>query len=506
MQNIGLWYYTFNIYKFYSMTIHNKPLGEFIKENSILVLLVVLAAFLRIYQLNTHGILFFDAGHDLLSAHQAVESGSIPLVGISSSRPWLHQGPVAIWIEMIVMVIFGTSTLAQHITFALIGMAAVIALYELITIHYNKKAAYYAVALLAVFPLAVASSRMPYHTTPIPLATVLYLWALTSLWKKYSIKKVFLVILAGIFLFQFELCNAPLFILIPYVFWRRKYKITKKLLLWGTGALILGLLPQVIFSFTGQSNQIVEFTKWFVTQILERLQDTGQTTSKLTDTLRAFAVFGGRIFGVDSIILSIVGGLTTIAALFFTALKWRRSGIPEIVELAVCGFFVLAGAYLVAGPPSEAYFPPFFILLAIILSYFFAEQKPRIQPAVIVGVIIFMIINTVAIFNANFFVHTQNAFRYDSVGEQRAILKTLNSRSRQQPYQLSTYEKNEVTFAAYFDHIKWLAISDNLTPPSKNGRIFLLEDAEKNPPPGALKLQTFPTKTLYWDTSTVEYR
>jgi 4-amino-4-deoxy-L-arabinose transferase-like glycosyltransferase len=286
------------------MTIQNKSLGLFIKENSILVLLVVLAAFLRIYQLNTHGILFFDAGHDLLAAHQAVETSSIPLVGITSSRPWLHQGPVAVWIEMIVILIFGSSTLAQHVTFALIGIAAVIALYELITIHYNKKAAYYAVAVLAVFPLAVASSRMPYHTTPIPLATVLYLWTLTSLWKEYSLRKVFLVILAGVFLFQFELSNAPLFILIPYVFWRKKYKITTKVLLWVVGGLALGLLPQVIFSFTGQSNQLIEFVKWFITQILERLQNTGQSTLKLTDSLQAFAVFGGRIFGVGRCILS----------------------------------------------------------------------------------------------------------------------------------------------------------------------------------------------------------
>jgi hypothetical protein len=117
-----------------------------------------------------------------------------------------------------------------------------------------------------------------------------------------------------------------------------------------------------------------------------------------------------------------------------------------------------------------------------------------------------MSINTIAIFKANFFVHTQSAFRYDSVGEQRAILKTLNNRSLQQPYQLSTSEKIEVTIPAYFDHIRWLAISDDLTPPSNNGRTFLLEDALKSPFPGAIKLQSFPTKTIYWDTTTSEYR
>lgn len=481
------------------MKIQNKPVLLFLRENCILVVLILLATFLRTYLLSTHGIFFFDAGHDLLAAHQSISDGTIPLAGITSSRPWLHQGPVSIWIEMLVMLVFGTSTLAQHVMFTLLGIAAIIGLYELVTIHLSKKAAYFAVALIAVFPLAVSNSRMPYHTTPIPLATVLYLWTLTELWKEYSLKKTVIALLAGVLLFQFELCTAPLLLLIPYIFWRKKYALNRKIVLLAIGAGLLGFIPQVLFHLMGGSNQLVEFAKWFVTQILERLQGGSITVGSIDKTLSAFWEFGGRIFGVDSFVLSIVGFVTTGIAAGFAGLKLYAKKLPVVVELSLLGFLLLTGAYFVAGPPSEAYFPPYFILIPILVGYLFSVQKPNLQIASAVGVFIFICINTFSIFTANFFVMNGQAFQYDSIGEHLSIAKTLHAHSNQKPYILTTSEKTELEIPAFFDHIKWLTLAEGLTQPSSTGRLYYLEKNSDLEPANTIRTQKFPTKTLYWD-------
>lgn len=488
------------------MKIHNKPVLEFLKEHSILVLLIVLATFLRTYQLNTHGIFFFDAGHDLLAAHQAFTDGNLPLVGITSSRPWLHQGPLSIWLEMLVMLFFGTSTLAQHVFFALLGVGAIIGLYELITVHFSRRAAYYAVALLAVFPLAVANSRMPYHTTPIPLVTVFYLWALLAFWKKFSISRLIWVLLTGIILFQFELCNAPLLAIVPYVFWRRRYSISKKVLAIGVVTGLVGMLPQVFFYIFGGSNQLLEFSKWFFAQVLERLQGGGSFGQNFIPTLQAFWHFGGRIFGVDSFLLSAIGISATIFSLGFAAYQLRKHTLPPLIELSGLGTILLIIGYFLAGPPSEAYFPPFFILIPILLSYVFVSQKPKVQLGITIAVLIFMVINVLSIFRANFFVMNNQAFSYDSVGELRAVTKTLTLRSNGSPYQLATSDQAHITFHAYFDHIKWLAVAENLQAPSDAGKTYYLESNTNLQPPGTVQIKAFPTKTLYWDPSVVEYR
>jgi 4-amino-4-deoxy-L-arabinose transferase-like glycosyltransferase len=481
------------------LKIHNKPLHHFLREHFVLVILVAVAAFLRLYQLDTHGIFFFDTAHDLLAAQQSLQEGRLPLVGITSSRPWLHQGPLAIWIEMLIMLFFGTATLAQHIVFALIGVAAVIGLYELVTVFFSRRAAYVAVALLAVFPLAVANSRMPYHTTPIPLATVLYLWSLCLLWNKFSLKYLIFALLSGVVLFQFELCNAPLLLLIPYVFWRKKYQLSKKVIAFATLAGFVGLLPQLLFHVFGGSNQVFEFSKWLVTQILERLQGGTATIDTTAKTLQAFWVFGGRIFGVDVPILSIAGLVSLLSSSLYILYKiFKNASVPAVVELAGLGLWLLVAAYFLAGPPSEAYFPPFFICIPILFSYVFVSLSKKLQLFGTGLILIFMGITVYSIFTANFFVMNNRAFQYDSVGEKRAIARALARRTANNPYQLKTAERAEVQFSAFFEHIEWLALEEKIAGPSEVGKVYFLEKNSDPQPPETILIQKFPTKTVYW--------
>lgn len=466
----------------------------------MLILLIAIATFLRVYQLNTHGIFFFDAGHDLLAAHQALQDGRLPLVGITSSRPWLHQGPVTIWIEMLIMLFFGTSTLAQHIVFALIGIAAVIGLYELVTVHFSRKAAYYAVALLSVFPLAVANSRYPYHTTSIPLATVLYLWMLVSLWNKFTIKRLLFLLFSGILLFQFELCNAPLLALIPYVFWRRGYSVNKKVLLVAAGATFFGLLPQLLFPLFGGTNQVIEFAKWFIVQVLERLQGGTNTMSNFGNTLQAFWVFGGRVFGVDVPTISIIGFASICAASVWIIYKmYKKESVPPLIELALLGLWILVAAYFVAGPPSEAYFPPFFICIPIILSYALVSLQKKLQIFTTTLLLLYMGFSIYSIFAAQFFVMNNREFQYDSVGEQRAITKAIALRTNNSAYQLRTLEGAERQFPAFFEHIAWLSIEEKLPLPGAEGKVYYLAKNSDPQPPETILIRRFPTKTLYWD-------
>lgn len=470
----------------------------FLKANILLVLIVCLAAFLRTYRLDTHGILFYDAAHDLLSAHQAIEDKRLPLVGITSSRPWLHQGPLSIWIEMLVLIFFGNSTYAQSVVFALIAIAAIIALYELITIHLNKQAAYFAVALFAVMPLAVAHSRVPYHTTPIPLALALYLFALLEFWKSYSAKKLLLTILTGLVLFQFELSNAPLLILVPYVFWRKRYPITRKLILPALGAIAVGLLPQFFTSLTGRSNQLIEFIKWAVTQIGEVALGGSNFVGKFPQTLQAFWIFWGRIFGVDAPVLTVLGIGLVVGAFGYALWQWKQKKLPPVIELTTLSFVVLTAAYIVAAPPSEAYFPPYFIIFAILLGYFFTNLPKKLKAASVVLTFIFIVVNTVQIFSANFFVLNELAFRYDSTGEHRQIAHFLAGRANSSTYQLRTGILIEESIPAFFDHIKWFAVAENLAQPGDTGRIYYVEGMDQRQPSQTIELKRFPTKVVYW--------
>src|SRR5688500_15751918 len=97
-----------------------------------LVAIVILAAWLRTTQLNELGILCGDAAHDLWSAQQAVENKQLPLLGIESSLPRFRQGPVTVWLNMILFAAFGYSLLPYALVYSFTSVMAVVALFFLV--------------------------------------------------------------------------------------------------------------------------------------------------------------------------------------------------------------------------------------------------------------------------------------------------------------------------------------------------------------------------------------
>ncbi|MDP2685434.1 MAG: glycosyltransferase, partial [bacterium] len=71
-----------------------------INKTSIFVLFILaLAFFLRIFNIENNMPFIGDQGWFYLSAREMLINGQIPLVGIASSHPWLHQGPL--WTYML---------------------------------------------------------------------------------------------------------------------------------------------------------------------------------------------------------------------------------------------------------------------------------------------------------------------------------------------------------------------------------------------------------------------
>ncbi|MBP7768786.1 glycosyltransferase family 39 protein [Candidatus Woesebacteria bacterium] len=468
------------------------------KPHIILVILIVVASFLRVYKLDTAGILFFDAGHDLITAHTALADGHLPLQGIASSRPWLHQGPLAIWISMLVMLVAGTSTLAQSLVFALIGIAALIALYEFLTICVNKQVAHRAVAILAVMPLAVAHSRVPYHTTPIPVVLVFYVWAIHSLWHKASLKQLGIAILTGLVLIQFELALIPLLLLIPYAFLRTKQKIQPQALWVVAVALILGLLPQLILSSTGADPVLFSYGKFAIHQILNLPHTQIFSLAHLQNTLQAFWMYGRRLFGVDSTVLGVIGGLSLLVSLLLLTRKAVQKKLPPAIEIVLVCFSISTLSYFIVGNPSEAYFPPYFITIPILIAYACQLLPQRVQILSTLALAAFVVSTAVAIYKTNFFVGTASSFRYESVGESRALARYFSAHAGGPSYRLTTSEGSDVSMPAFFDNIRWIAISEGLATPSNQGRLFYLEGTDQPDPPESIFLRQFGTRRVYW--------
>lgn len=446
-----------------------------IKEHWLILVIIILGSFLRTWQLNSLGILFSDAGRDLLVAQEAVETNQLPLLGIPSSVPRFHQGPLAIWLHMVLYSLFGTNTLAFSLTFAFIGILALILTYEFGVLAFNKPTALIATTLLAVSPLAVAHARVPYHITPLPLAMILFLFALRSLWKKEKYG-VFWAILGWAFLMQFELAMFGLFLLVPYVLWRQKYVINQQHMLHASAALLLGFAPQLIHDFTRPiaENQLARFAAWVVYRIVSLTGIVGTHSlgiNHLKSAVSAFGLYEQRIFSTDYGVLSALV-LITLTITCGSIIKHRHK-LPTGIEIVCVALLVLSLSYLAHGGPSEAYFPPYPVLLSLLLGYglyTLFKTKLRVLSTLLLFYALFTV---VSIFRHNFFVSNPQNFSYGpSISEQRMIMSTINRHSRG-VFRLSSTDEGQ-RFPTYLDNYIWLGKERNYHQ-SESGSIFYID-------------------------------
>jgi hypothetical protein len=157
------------------MTSWLKKGAEILRVHWLAVLLVSIGTWLRFTHLPDQGILFGDSGRELLAAAESVNKAQLP-----TPQP----GFLTIWIETIIYRWVGYQPAAYYWIFAGIGSVTLVALYEFCLVWLNQRMGLVALTLLSFSPLAIAQSRMVYHTAPIIFLTVLGLWAVAAVWRQ----------------------------------------------------------------------------------------------------------------------------------------------------------------------------------------------------------------------------------------------------------------------------------------------------------------------------------
>jgi 4-amino-4-deoxy-L-arabinose transferase-like glycosyltransferase len=376
---------------------------------------------------------------------------------------------------MIGLLLFGNSLLPLSLLYAAISIAAVIALYETVTLAVNQKTALAASAFLATSPLALAHARMPYHITPIPLAMVLYLWSVYCIHKnkKWSI---FWAAFAWGVLFQFELATAPLFLLIIYALWRtdqlRSLKNIPPLAL-GT---VLSLLPQLIYDVTHSFSHLGGFAVWIVYRIASfSLGGSHQfSLSQLGVVADSFSLYVGRMWFFDQSMASVLAVAVSFMILLLISLTLIQHKKPQkYMEYAVVATWILIGAYIVHGSPSEAYMPPFLILLPLVLGYWWQTVSISRQKMLVGAWVLISLINIVKIVNSNWFVSSEHPFSYGpGSGEQLEAISII--KARYQDFSLTTTDPGGV-FPKYLDNYRWWLLANQLSLANQPNKIVYID-------------------------------
>lgn len=389
------------------------------KNKIFLGVILAFALYITTYQIHELMPFIGDQGWYLLSARDTLITGEIPLIGIPSSHPWLHQGAYWTYILIPLLAIFNYDPLSATYFSTVLHLITIVVLYMFCSKFFSERIGLFTAFLYATSPLIIHHARMPYHTSPIPFLTVLFFYAI-NLWIKGKTVYFPIAIFLLAILYNFEIATLLLTIvlLIILIFgflkktkWFREI-FTKKILLLALFGFVLPMSPMLIYDFYHGFPQTIMVIVWVGYKILLSFGfqpiNAGSSETNYTAVVQFIAESYKRLVYLPSNLVAFTLGVFSFGFFFRELFIQTRTKLFK-VEFVLLGLFlfVCTIGIIATKTTSEAYLPVLFPLLILSLALFFdklIQLKPRLLLVIIVILVLMTIGNISSMIKENFFI------------------------------------------------------------------------------------------------------
>ena len=235
---------------------------KFIFQNRLVLFILILAAFFRLYKIDQYMEFLGDQGRDVVVARSFLKEGHIFTIGPVTSIGNMYLGPFYYYLIVVPgLILTWFNPIGPSIIVALLGVLTVYLIFKYSTKWFNYKTAYLAAFLYAISPVVIKYSDFSWNPNIMPLFALLFFnfclesnFALASLAFIMCLNSHYLALLllpVGGIIFIFKYIKTP--------------KIRPRLIKQLTIALvifILSLIPQILFDLKhhGQNiNAIISF-------------------------------------------------------------------------------------------------------------------------------------------------------------------------------------------------------------------------------------------------------
>lgn len=163
-------------------------------ETFIILLILLIAAILRLYRIDAYMTFLGDEGRDALIIKRILTTGDIPLIGPPTSVGNMYLGPLYYYMMTIPMTISWLNPIGAAVQVALIGTATVGLIYYLSREWFGKLSAITASILYALSPVNIIYSRSSWNPNPAPFFALLFI---LGFYKAFKTKNYLWLILSG---------------------------------------------------------------------------------------------------------------------------------------------------------------------------------------------------------------------------------------------------------------------------------------------------------------------
>lgn len=367
---------------------------NFFKDNFYLVILTVIAAGLRLYNLKSTISFLGDQGRDSSIARDIILKLHPTLVGPTTSVGKIQLGPLYYYFMTPWLALFKFDPVGPAVGVAILGIITIPVLFFVVRKMFGQSTAYISTILYVFGSIIILNSRSSWNPNPMPLVVILLIWSLYESYKnsryKFLIGTWFFWGLALQLHYMVLLLGPVLVIIWSLVFFSSKEKnMVIKYWLIGLFSFILLALPLIFFDLRHDFLN----TKGF----LEFFQKGHHSPTSLYLSLknmegRMYQSLGGLLgFKINSMLRNFGSWVIISSFLLLIFKNWKQKTLQIIFIYCFVSFI---GLSLYTGDVFDHYigflFPLPFIILGVILDWIW--QKKQIIPRIAVASIIFLII------------------------------------------------------------------------------------------------------------------
>lgn len=143
-----------------------------------LIVIIIIAGFVRLYRINDYMHFLGDEGRDALVVKRMVIDHDPTFIGPITSVGNIYLGPIYYYFMTPFMLLFGMNPVGPAIMIALMSLGTIILLYKIGYDYFDKNTAIIASLLYALSPFVIIYSRFSWNPNAVPFFGLLIIYSL----------------------------------------------------------------------------------------------------------------------------------------------------------------------------------------------------------------------------------------------------------------------------------------------------------------------------------------
>lgn len=294
------------------------------KEIIILFLIILLATFLRLYQIDQRAVFLGDEGRDALVVKRMIVDHKWTLLGPSTSIGDMYLGPIYYYMMIPPLWLARLDPVGPAIMVALIGVATVYLVFVVGREFFGMQAGMLAAGLYAVSQVVIRHTRFSWNPNPVPFFALLAIWSLFKIFNKRGTGWFFLMGLCLGVCLQLHYLTAILagFCVITLFVFKSRWK-WKQFLVFSLSFLLV-FSPLILFEF--RHGFIVSKSLWrFLTK------DNKFGISLLVSLVRSAGIYKRlfeKLIGLEKPVVGIFLAILSLPGIIFSFIPLRQKTPP----------------------------------------------------------------------------------------------------------------------------------------------------------------------------------